>query len=349
MANCSGTTPISPTAGCFSTCSPPMSYNQTNCGCTPCTAPVVVKGDVDNQVLVPVLADVIQNCMTISKCETGYPTDLLIETNLPYEGNGTYTPPTGTICITNVNYSYTCIGVEKDEVDDIEVITACNNTTLSYDSPSCTCGEVNLYNDFTTNITTPACCCNQVAQKYAQTKIVEKGVTLSACNLSIGVTGTIGGTPFTGNVVGTWESPAKAYTPLGSPTTLIGADTELGFPTTLNLCGIMCLPTSTKITISEDFDTCLTVDCIRPMYASYSTGQDVTRGFDEPPANICFPASADLSLIISKNIYATTSEKLAVITSSNGQIVCSQSAVPTCPQGTPCVNATPCPGPRQTV
>ena len=81
MANCSGTTPISPTPGCFSNCS--STITQTNCGCTPCTAPVVVQGDLNNQVLVPVLADVIQNCICVSRCETGFPTNLLIETNLP--------------------------------------------------------------------------------------------------------------------------------------------------------------------------------------------------------------------------------------------------------------------------
>lgn len=376
MANCSGTTPISPTTGCFSNCS--STITQTNCGCTPCTAPVIVQGDLDNQVLVPVLADVIQNCICVSRCETGFPTNLLIETNLPLPTETTtgIVAPSGTICITNVSYSYSCIGVPGEAgpgvpgptLPTIDAFVGCSATTLTPVTPSCVCTDAaaaaatnttGLYNDFTGIARTASCCCNQVAQAYAQTKIVERDVEFSICNLNITVTGTIGGQEFTGVVRGPYTAPAAdgdpgTLAPFANPTPIL----DLDFPEDLNFCGIMCLPTSTRLTISESFDNCLVVDCMRPVTASYSVATDPGQtlavegeaGDVDNLANASFLTSADLSLIVSKNIFATTSERLAVITSAGAQVVCSDNnSVPACPQGTPCASATPCPGPRPTI
>lgn len=362
MANCSGTTPISPTPGCFSNCTPVVS--QTNCGCTPCTEPTIVtEGDVTNQVLVPVLADVIQNCMCISKYETAFPTNLLITTNLSRTPAVGQSAPSGTICITNVNYSYSCIGVpgtagdSATTIGDAPTISAnvgCTTATLSSVSPSCSClnnagtALTALYTDFTGTARTASCCCNQVAQPYAQNKIVEREVPLSVCNLSINIEGTIGGQPFTGTVSGVLDAAGTTLTAFENPTQLGPVTTtipSLGFPANFNFAGIMCLPTSTRLNISENFDNCLIVDCVRPVNATYSTATD--PGADLTPVidNVTFTVTADLSLVISKNIYATTSEKLAVITNSGAQVVCgNNSTVPACPQN-PCTNPTPCPGP----
>lgn len=368
MANCSGTTHISPTAGCFSNCTPTVS--QTNCGCTPCTAPTIInEGDVTNQVLVPVLADVIQNCICISKYETAFPTNLLITTNLPRVPATGTAAPSGTICITNISYSYSCVGVPGEAgtsattIGAAPTITAnigCNTATLSAVTPSCSClntagtARTALYNDFTGTATTPSCCCNQVAQAYAQNKIVERQVSMSVCNLTLNVSGTIGGQPFTGTLAGVYTPPVApatvgTLTVLPNPTQLgpTVADTpSLGFPASFNFAGIMCLPTSTRLTINESFDNCLVVDCVRPLVASYSTATDPAVGLTPAIDNVSFLVSADLSLIMSKNIYATITEKLAVITNAGAQVVCSDNTtVPACPQA-PCTSSTPCPGPN---
>ena len=363
MANCSGANTISPTGNCFSSGNPRV-ISQTNCGCTPCDAPVVInQGDVSTQVLVPVLADVIQNCICVSKYEPAYPTNWVFRTNLLKEGTSTQPVPSGTICITNVSYSYSCIGVPSNGVTGTTaptppVINASiggSNVSLSASIPSCHCSSsydgtattTYLYNNFSGTTATPACCCNNVAQAYAQTKVIERSVPFSVCNLNVSVTGTIGGQAFTANLVGVLPNTGTApFTPVtfANP---IPLGTDLGFPETLNFAGIMCLPTSTKMTISEEFDNCLIVDCIRPTSATYSvanapTGED---GTISTYAN--FVASADLSLVISKTIYATVSQKLAVMTNSGAQVVCSNNnTIPACPQGSPCSSRTPCPGPK---
>lgn len=352
MANCSGTTSVSSKAGCYSNCGAPA-VSQTNCGCTPCTAPVIVQGDLNNQVLVPVLADVIQNCVTVNRCETGYPDELVIETNLLKAGVAGVQPiPSGTICITDVSYSYSCIGVpgvdgtatEVGASTPIDAVVGCKPVSLTSTTPSCICTNldgnlVGIYNDYSGIAKTGTCCCNQVAQAYSQTKIVEKQVPLSICNLNISVKGTIGGQEFTGRVVGINNAGAIDEFPNPTPTN------DLGFPETINFCEIMCLPTSTRLTINESFDNCLAIDCIRPNNATYTAAEDTITGGTADNAK--FVASADLSLIISKNVFATTSEKLAVLSSADAQVVCSDNLTPTCPSTSQCSSPTPCPGPAE--
>lgn len=364
MANCGGTS-ISPTAGCFSNCGSPT-FTQSNCGCTPCTAPVIVQGDLSNQVLVPVLADVIQNCICLSRCETAYPTNLLVETNLPFAPTDLTPAPSGAICITDINYSYSCIGypgipgtaAAPGAAPTIPANVGCNAVTLTTTTPSCSCTAAdgttvtNLYTDFSGLVRTGTCCCNQVAQAYSQNKIVERGIQLSACNLNITVSGTIGGRPFTGIVRGAFTAGTPGVlTAFENPTPLIPAaapaTSPLGFTGPLNFSGIMCLPTSTRLTINETFDSCLSIDCIRPVNATYTPTATADPGqtLAKPLVNAAFLVSADLSLIISKNIFATTSEKLAVISSAGAQVVCSDNVSPACPQSSTCPES-PCPGPR---
>lgn len=127
------------------------------------------------------------------------------------------------------------------------------------------------------------------------------------------IQGTIEGYPFTAELKGTAEKKFGKYkfTPLGNPTSL----GTLSFPETLNFAGRMCLPTCTKLNISEQFGYYLL-------------------------------AAGDLSLIINKQIYATTTEKLAVLTTEGAHIVCNDgnSTIPACPQTSPCANTSiPCP------
>ena len=333
MANCNGTTPSPTNNNCFSTNS--SSVSKINCGCTPCDTPVIInQGDVSTQVLVPVLADVIQNCMCINKYETGYPTNLVFQTNLLQNTN-----PSGKICITGVNYSYDCIGSENTTISGF-VDSKSLTLTASQAACSCTSGNITtpLYNQFAGSIKTNSCCCNQTEQAYAMTKIVEKGIAFSVCNLSISITGTIGGTPFIANLIGTGS--VESQTSLGNPTLL----SNLGFPLSINFAGRLCLPTNTKLNISEEFDSCIIVDCIRPINSTYNYTAPATG---DPITYATFVATGDLSLVINKQIYATTTEKLAVMTNSGAQVVCTDGAAttPVCPPLSPCTNIKPCPQP----
>lgn len=354
MPNCSGTT--IPTGTCVSSSSP-RTVTQRNCSCTPCDTPVIInQGDVSTQVLVPVLADVIQNCASITKYETAFPNNWIFETNLPKAPTGLgQTPPSGTICINNVNYSYSCLGVPGEAGVDattlgtpptIDASVGGSAVTLTADTLSCSCltagnALVGIYNNFSGTVTTPACCCNQVAQAYSQAKVIERGINFQICNLNVTLTGTIGGQPFTANLAGI--NPDSTVTtgvePVPfAPSVPLGANTDddnpgLLFSTPFNFAEIMCLPTSTRLNIIEEFDSCLSVDCIRPAVSTYTVATDPTEA---AVTNASFQASADLSLIITKNIYATTSEKLAVMTNSGAQVVCTSGNMPTCPQGSPC-------------
>lgn len=378
MANCNGTTPSPVNNNCFSSNS--GSVSKVNCGCTPCDTPVIInQGDVSTQVLVPVLADVIQNCMCINKYETAYPTNLVFQTNLLEKDK-----PTGKICITGINYSYDCIGTE-DEC--IHGYVDSKSLALKATQTACSCGfhKKNLYNQFAGNTKTNSCCCNQVDQSYAMTKIVEKNVSFSVCNLNITITGTIGPTPFSANLIGTFNPHHNPHVsietdlttensqsqqsqgpvmpphgpmikPLCNPTAL----EDLGFSNKMNFAGRLCLPTNTKLNINEEFDSCILIDCIRPVNTNYTPlheggpGHVMSVEQDElgrPPmwprdCYATFIATGDLSLVINKQIYATTTEKLAVMTNSGAQVVCTDGAsTPACPPTTPCTNAVPCPQP----
>jgi len=348
MANCSGTTPIA-NGNCISNGNP-RTITQRNCGCSPCDTPVIInQGDVSNQVLVPVLADVIQNCACITKYETAFPDNWIFTTNLLREGTATQPVPSGTICINNISYSYSCLGVPgeagAETLPTIDASVGGNDTTLTAETLLCSCANaagdvIGVYNNFTGTVITPACCCNQVAQAYSQSKIIERGVDFQLCNLNVTLTGTIGGQPFTANLAGINNTgavtpgsvtpiPFAPAVPLGDGTP--ATDPGLTFSAPFNFAEIMCLPTSTRINIIEDFETCLSVDCIRPALTNYTVATDPTTG-----DNAGFQASADLSLIITKNIYATVSEKLAVMTNSGAQVICTSGNIPTCPQGSPC-------------
>lgn len=326
MANCNGTTPSPVNNNCFSSNS--GSVSKVNCGCTPCDTPVIInQGDVSTQVLVPILADVIQNCMCINKYETGYPINWVFQTNIL-----TSTSPSGPVCITGVNYSYDCVGVNSESID---AYIDSKSTTLTSSVAACSCNGEDLYNQFAGSIKTNSCCCNQTEQAYAMTKIVEKDIAFSVCNLKVSITGTIGSTAFTANLIGTVNNDAIA--PFESQIEL----GDIGFPSSINFAGRLCLPTNTKITIKEEFDNCIIVDCIRPINTNYTPS--VTGSL--PYAT--FTTTADLSLVINKQIYATTTEKLAVMTNSGAQVVCTDGAAttPVCPPITPCTSTTPCPQP----
>ncbi|MBN1038996.1 hypothetical protein DVW12_09810 [Clostridium botulinum] len=348
MTKCNGTTPSPVQSNCYSGSVPPV-ISKINCGCIPCETPVIVKqGDVSTQVLVPVLAEVIQNCMCIDRYETSYPNNWVIQTDL-LKAPTTGAAPSGNICIKNVSYSYNCIGVSSSTIN---AFVDSNSVVLSSAVASCSCGTTptNLYNKFTGSAKTAACCCDQVAQPYSQAKIVEKNVPFSICNLKISVTGTIGNQSFTGTLVGTTALPVvQPITPTAflNPTPI----QALTFPQYVNFAGRMCLPTSKKLNISEEFDSCLIVDCIRPTNSTYSVAEDPTTDPTTPADSTSiyanFIATSDLSLVINKNIYATTNEKLAVMTNSGAQIVCNDGnlSIPDCPSTTPCTPQ--CPPPVQ--
>ena len=390
MANCNcnhNCEPGTAVRGCFSKGCTNNKFSAANCPCTPCNSPVIVETDpnLSNQVLVPILANVVQNCMTVNKYETACPDNLVFLTNFPV-GSGT-NEPSGAVCIKGISYSYDCIGI--DIPGPSKTITGYldgNVLALTATKAACSCGyewdwghsgSVELYNEFEGSARTTACCCTKTnpptSRQYALRKICETKLKFAICNLKVTIQGTIGGYPFTAELKGTAEKKFGKYkfTPLGNPTSL-GA---LSFPETLNFAGRMCLPTCTKLNISEQFENCLTIDCIRPISATYTnipwlmppapvaapkaepTGTPEAEstaapeslfipGYPQPVYGYYLLAADDLSLIINKQIYATTTEKLAVLTTEGSHIVCNDgnSTIPTCPQTSPCTNTSiPCP------
>lgn len=391
MANCNGSMDRPNDNGCFSNNN--RTISTINCACTPCDAPVIVSnGDVSNRVLIPVLADVIQNCITINKYETAYPDNWVFETNIP-ERSGVC----GKICITKISYSYDCIGVDSQFINGF---VGSKSLCLASDQPSCFCENQSmskpcdkpmhhhhndkLFNEFKGSVKTESCCCDNEQQAYDLTKIVEKDVRFAICNLNVTIHGTIGGTRFIANLVGTKKEhhpkkPHNMFDPLSNPTPL----SELGLPNNINIAGRLCLPTNTKLKISEQFDNCLIIDCIRPLNATFQpqnqhqgpragSDSDVneldTEAIEVSEVNevdtfgyqdgehqshcggfVKFVASADLSLIINKQIYATTTESVALLTNSNSQVLCTNAAStqPTCPTINPCANSRPCPSPSK--
>lgn len=361
--NCNTTAPVS---GCYS--APCGGYNTPNCSCIPCDTPVIVQPgpDLTNQTLIPVLADVLQNCATINRYETAFPTNLIFLTNFPV-GTATApaTAPTGTVCITGVSYSYDCIGVPATgesptfTAPTISGFIDSRAFALTATQASCSClaagaaaGTVPtpLYSQFAGTIKTNAYCCNTTipptSQQYALSKIVETAVPFSICNLNVTIQGTIGGCPFTATLLGTGTAGATAgtfvLTPIANPTPI----SFFTFPATLNFAGRMCLPTCTRINIQEQFDNCLTFDCVRPLTATYTDITVTSAG--TALDGYYLVAAADLSLIVNKQIYATTTEKLAVLTPVGTEVVCNNgTTIPSCPQpSSPCECTPPCPPPQ---
>ena len=360
MTNCEKST-ASSQQNCFSN-DVSSRISKINCGCIPCDTPsIIIQGDQSNQISVPILANVIQNCVCTNKYEAAYPNYLVIETNLlksPASGS-TATIPYGNICITNISYSYSCIGVGPSLVAPYSTDTITGSIDgkqfiLSPISLECSCGTpvTNLYTDFSGNVKTSSCCCNQASQPYAQNKIVERNISFYICNLSMNVSGTIGNQPFTGVIKGATTPELVANPPL-AVTVFQNAtpiSNGLGFPSSFNFAEVMCLPTNTKLKLTENFDICFSIDCVKPMSSSYSVKDDPTTS---PTSSIPdtslyanFLASADLGLIINKTMYATIIEKLAVLTNQGSSVVCNNNDItPQCPSHSSCLNATPCPSP----
>ena len=388
MANCNGSIDMPIDNGCSSNNN--RTISTMNCSCTPCSAPVIVDyGDYGDDVaardLIPVLADVIQNCITINKYETAYPDNWVFETNIP-ERSGAC----GKITIRNIAYSYDCIGVDSQFINGF---VGSKSICLASDQPACFCEDMSmpkphdkpmpkhpdkLYNEFKGTVKTDSCCCDDEQQAYDLTKIVEKNVSLAICNLDVMIQGTIGGTPFVAKLVGTKKdepskTPYHEFEDLKNPTPLC----DLGLPNNINIAGRLCLPTNTKLKISEQFDNCLIIDCIRPLNTTLQ--QQGPHGGSKPKAVLAsevnkidneaievdefnevdslgyqggghqnngfikFDASADLSLIINKQIYATTTQSVALLTNFNSQVVCTDAAStqPVCPTVNPCANSKP--------
>lgn len=178
-----------------------------------------------------------------------------------------------------------------------------------------------LYNCFKGSVNIGQCCCNNKPQEYVQTKICERNIKLSVKDLIITISGTIGGQPFTGKVIGVYSgipaSPIIYFSDIISLGKVSGSSfiPNLGFPSAFNFVEEVCLPTRKNMSINQCLDACLSVDCVRPVNEVYSVLTDPTNE-QVPKGNYaCFLANMDLSLLINKCIYFLTKEKLPVLSS----------------------------------
>lgn len=300
-------------------------YSALNNEATPSSAPCIVNaGDVSSQVLIPIAANVIQNCMSIKKYDVGFADGLVFTTNFTNAN-----APTGKVVITKINFSYDTIAASNAPVS-----AYLNNQNLQL-SPSQTVGD-NLARTFTASAITENCCCNGQPQAYCMNRIVEKNVPFTIANLNISISGCIGGTPFTAQLTGLQNNAA-----LGTSTPL----SDLGFSANgMNFVGRLSLPTAARVTLTSEFDSCLIIDNLRPASAVFEPSTQA----DDADKQATMQVSADLSVVVNDKITVLTPSQIAVLSNKGAGVKCQDSTdIPSCPSE--CCQTNQCQGQTSSV
>lgn len=332
---------------CYNPTGSPSSIKQNCRPCQSCVEPALVtctQADISNAVCTPILAKVVQNCIYLNKNETEYPSNLVFATNIPRVAG-----LTGRICINTIELSYSCIGINPGTgVANTNVYIDGNVVPFSFNI-ACACagatGAVNLFNSASGQIKTKICCCTDTNPPTQLTdsvvKIVEKQLDFGVCNFKITLTGTLGTLPFIATNFGTIDTTVtpnvitafNQYVPL----------TSLDF-NKMNFAGKICLPTNTTFEINEDFSSILSIDCVKSNVTDYTVANDplaILVGAVPYSTLAGFVATADVSVAITKTIYAVLNKKLAVLSTAapiqciDGSIAGSISPLNPC-TGNPC-------------
>lgn len=335
-------------ANCYNPTGSPSSIKQNCEPCQNCVEPALVtctQADISNAVCTPILAKVIQNCIFLNKNETEYPSNLVFATNIP-RGVGL----TGRICINTIEISYSCIGINPGTGIATTDVYIDGNVVPFNVTTACSCSgtagiPVNLFNSASGQIKTKICCCNDTIPPTQLTdslvKIVEKQLDFGVCNLIITLTGTLGAIPFIATNFGTINTTVipnvvtafNQYIPL----------TSLDF-NKMNFAGKICLPTNTTFEINQDFSSLLSVDCVKSNVTDYTAANDplAIEVVGVPYSTFAgFVATADISVALTKTIYAVLNKKLAVLSTAapiqciDGSIAASISPLNPC-TGNPC-------------
>lgn len=249
-----------------------------NCRLGCCDNIVVKDIDIYQAECVPVLTERIFDCITLEdfKYRVENSEFTIVSTSkCSYDEEAP-------ICIDKVGVTYDFIGIEEQQKQ--ELVNSENITFSAQAGTGYTCGSETFYNEYIASFITNKCCPASINKQGIKSRILESDVQFYICNLQIVLIGTIGNKPF---------KAVSGTVPYTGP---------IFDGTSLDFCGRICLPKGTKkSTIIEEYDGCLSVECVTTDDV-YSSGNDT------------FTAAVEFLLVVEKTMYSTLTEKLAVFT-----------------------------------
>lgn len=266
--------------------------------------------DVSCAVCTPILTERIFDCISLEQDQSGY----LEDVEFKIEGDTRRFVPGSSICIDRIGVTYSFIGLEDDDVcvtidaKPFTFVAPIGSEFLGCTREMKKCEDDKemgrLFDEFEGTVVTNKYCCENPPKAGTKVRIVNKDLNFKVCNLKFIVEGRIGCRPF--------RAIARFNKNGNVPVEVLGFND-------VTLVGRMCLPTApTKVTVHEEIDTCLSVNCI--------TTNRTFRGGD------CFKAAVETSLLVKMNIFATMKEKISVF-SKACQTGCRNGSLPSsCPR-----------------
>lgn len=246
--------------------------------------------DVSNAVCTPILTERIFDCISLEQNQSGYRENV----EFKIEGDPRRFVPGSSICIDRIGVTYSFIGLDEEAlcvtIDEkpFVFVSPVGSEFLgcAREVGKCENEKVigRLFDEYEGTVVTNKYCCENPPKSGTKVRIVNKNLDFKICNLKFIVEGRIGCRPF--------RAIARFNKNGNVPVEVLGFND-------VTLVGRMCLPTApTKVTVHEEIDTCLSVNCI--------TTHQMFRGGD------CFKAAVEASFLVKMNIFATKKEKLSV-------------------------------------
>ena len=282
-----------------------------NCKDSCCDGLKSERSDVNGAVYTPILTERIFDCISLEQDQSGYRENI----EFKIEGDSRRFVTGSSICIDRIGVTYSFIGLEDDDV-----CVTIDAKPFTFVAPigseflgcareveeKCEDDKVKgrLFDEFEGTVVTNKYCCENPPKAGTKVRIVNKDLDFKVCNLKFIVEGRIGCRSF--------RAIARFNKNGNVPVEVLGFND-------VTLVGRMCLPTApTKVTVHEEIDTCLSVNCI--------TTHQTFRGGD------CFKAAVETSLLVRMNIFATMKEKISVL-SKECQKGCRNGSLPSsCPR-----------------
>lgn len=274
--------------GCCDPCPEDNPLQPINVDCNSCCDGIQINC-IENMIdakCVPILTQNIFDCIVVEDELFKFARDLTFTITT------TETYVTGDhICLTDYAVNYEFIGLTDStlttQIDSIDVPFLPTNDSMYV------CNTVTLYDSYEGSLNTNKYCCEIPPKTGVKVRIFEEDLDFYICGLKITIAGKIGCACFKADFE--YSGPLSA----------------LNFKT-IDLCGRICIPTGArKVTLYEEFDSCLDVGCITPRTSVYDGTNEII-------------ASADLTLQVAKTIYSTIKEKLVVFTTPDG-LICTPS------------------------
>lgn len=276
-----------------------------NCKPECCEGLPPVIPDLSKAYAVPTLVNRIFDCIKLESPHFAIK-------NVTFKITSTPPPPasaySGKVCIDEVCVKYDAIGpvLENGHLHSGNSLTpsvmVCSKPVSPEPAPGssipyptrCALTGFSISNNLIFNVNNTSCCYEHNHVKEGRKcKVVEQNIQFGVLELKIVVTGRIGCLPFTAQYV----TPSD-----GSCSDL----SLLGLPNTYNFFGKLCIPKSNSgITIHENFESCLSIDCVD------SPSDLAGKGTAAEPYK--FTANVESSLLIKKTVFALAEEKLSVL------------------------------------